>query len=626
MASSQMNEMALPLDVVDGLFHHHVSAGHSEHKEFGVYQHFGRALSLDDEERFAAIPCLNDANGTHLKPGSLVRFRCLVQDTFDPEMFNMFAQERDESNGNTRLITTKFRECVTAAPGKVLRDVGTEGYSQRGVRYCVPIPGEVDWARSAAAEWTQAHGQVMPAATQPAGQQRQKRGLEDADMSRAEMLPPPVPVGAPRKQRATRAAMQAPAPPNANLLQSADDFGLNFPIREEEQHAGGATPPCIVKLYDHNVEALKLCDSVEILGILCVNPELASFGDRDESLFWDARNPSPSRVPRLHALFIRPLPFHNPLLPFTQSFLTDERLAKVWQHRFSAPGAIAELYGIAVQLLSSHLGGDSLAAQYVLMQLVSRSFARHGDELLGSWSLNLAAWPTGLEVSGFVEALKQLAPRVLHHELTVDSLNNGKWRPQKDYDANRLVAGRLQVASGTVMVFDETKLSQGQLHDAGVRNLAAIRALICDRTLSCDCMGFDVKLPLEVQAISVSGGRSFIPEHDVLLPLRPAQAVGSCNLQPAALDAIRLFVAMVTRCVKPAKIPDEVVQRFGEDFAKVRTELHVKSELCGTWMSLARAFCLAHGETALTLERWRAVLDLESERLRRCKENNYAGN
>merc|ERR1711976_930249 len=128
---------------------------------------------------------------------------------------------------------------------------------------------------------------------------------------------------------------------------------------------------------------------------------------------------------------------------------------------------------------------------------------------------------------------------------------------------------------------------------------------------------------LEVQAISISQGKSIMPEHDALLPLRPTQAPLPCNLQPAALEAVRLFVAVISRCVKPATIPEEVVQRFGDDFAKVRADRSVKAELCGTWMSLARAFCLAHGETTLTLERWQAVLDLELERLRRCKENNY---
>merc|ERR1719198_2206064 len=126
MASSNMNEMALPLGVVDELFHHHVSAGRSAHKEFGVYQHFGSALNLDDEERFAAIPCLNDTSVGQVKPFSLVRFRCLVQDTFDPEIFAMLANECDESTGNTRLLTTKFRECVAAAPGRVIRDIGSE--------------------------------------------------------------------------------------------------------------------------------------------------------------------------------------------------------------------------------------------------------------------------------------------------------------------------------------------------------------------------------------------------------------------------------------------------------------------------------------------------------------------
>jgi len=441
------------------------------------------------------------------------------------------------------------------------------------------------------------------------------------DEPSADMSATPCATAEPRRQRAATALRVQGAPAMSRGLQSADEFGLNFPIPEDGL-AGVTSVPCIVKLYDRDIDAIHLCDAVEFVGVLCVNPEIASFDGREERMFWDARNPSASLVPRLHVLALRQLPFHHPLMPFTPSWLSEARLAGAWQRQFSAPGAIAELRSLALEALTPYVGGDAVAAQYILMLLVSRSFAKHGDEPLGSWSLNLGCWPEGLDVRQFSRALSEFVPRVAHHEVTAASLNTGRWRPRKDFDANRLVAGRLQVASGTVMIFDETKLTPGQLNDSGVRNLAAIRSLLVDRVLTCDFMSCDVKMPLELQIVHVSSSKSVIPEHDVLLPLRPCESQPR-TLQPEALNAIRLFLGLVTRSPRPLDIPDNVVHKFSEDFAAVRQNGGINSSLCSTWIGLARALCLIHGEQALSLERWQGMLTLETERLRRCKENGF---
>lgn len=340
-------------------------------------------------------------------------------------------------------------------------------------------------------------------------------------------------------------------------------------------------------------------------------------------MFWDARNPSSSMVPRLHAICLRKLPYHHPMLPYSGMWLTEEKLAHVWQSKFSAPGAILELRTIVLNGLAMFLGGDVLAAQYVLMLLVSRSFGKHGDTPLGNFSLNIGCWPENMDAKKLSQAIAEFVPRVAHHEVTAGTLNAGKWKPRKDFEANRLVAGRLQVASGTVVVFDETKMEVGQLQDAGVRSAAAIRTLLAEHSLACDFMSYDVKLPIEIQLVHISARRSIIPEQDVLLPLRP-NAATAVTIPAAAIEAIRLFFALVTRSPKPIDIPDEVMQKFSGDFCSIR-EQHsgIKVDLCHTWLNLARACCLTYGESTLTLARWQAVLELEVERLRRCGENNF---
>lgn len=391
----------------------------------------------------------------------------------------------------------------------------------------------------------------------------------------------------------------------------------------EEQPGQALSVACIVKLYDQDAERFRLCDAVEVVGVLCMNPEAANFGAKDEAPFWDARNPSTSLVPRLHGLIVRQLPFYHPLLPYTPAWLSEAKLASAWQNRFAEPGVVAQLRELTKQALATHLGGDMVAAEYALMLVVSRSFGRHHDQSLGSWSLNIGCWPEGLSVARFHEAMSEFVPRATLHEVTAETLNSGRWRPRKDFSANRLIAGRLQSTNGTLMIFDETQMVPGQLQDAGVRNLAAIRCLMKERQLVCDFMSYDVKIPLETPMVHVSRGKSIIPEQDVLLPLRPVEQNASCTIPAAALEAARLFLALVTRSPRPLNIPDEVTQKFGTDFAAARAQRDIGTELASTWMSLARAYCIAHGEETLTLGRWQSVLELESERIRRCRESKF---
>merc|ERR1719253_1350309 len=113
----------------------------------------------------------------------------------------------------------------------------------------------------------------------------------------------------------------------------------------------------------------------------------------------------------------------------------------------------------------------------MLMLLVSRTFGKVGDMQLGAWSCNLTNWPSQLSTNDLGNAIAALVPRAACLEITAETLNTRRWRPRKDFEADRLVASQLQLASGTAVVFDETKMTEGQLSDAGVKSLMAIAAL-----------------------------------------------------------------------------------------------------------------------------------------------------
>jgi hypothetical protein len=274
------------------------------------------------------------------------------------------------------------------------------------------------------------------------------------------------------------------------------------------------------------MEALRLCETVEIIGVLCLNPELASFDSApmDEwGLGRDARTPSTALVPRLHALFVRRLPFYNPLLPFTPAWLSEDRLAQSFQTTFGQPGAVAACRAAAVAQLARHLGGDAVAAEYVLMLLVSRSFDKLADKALGAWGLNIAKWPAATlgDATSLCEALAAYVPRLARLEISADALNTQKWRPRKDFALNRLVAGRLQLAAGTLAVFDETRMAEGQVSAEGVKAVMAAQSLVNEQQLVCNFEAYDVNIPLEISSLLVSSGRSIVKDVEVVVPLRP---------------------------------------------------------------------------------------------------------
>jgi hypothetical protein len=208
-------------------------------------------------------------------------------------------------------------------------------------------------------------------------------------------------------------------------------------------------------------------------------------------------------------------------------------------------------------------------------------------------------------------------------DVTSTTLNTQRWKPRKDFVANRLVASQLQLADGTVLMLDETRMVEGELTADGVKALLAIQSVVTDNKLPCDFESYDVKVPLELSCVLLSARRSIVKGIDVVMPLRPSQETAPSAADgdmSAACDAARWLIALVTRSPRPVRIGDEVMHKFGEHFAAARQEFKASPDLAHTWMALARARCLTFGEEELSLHRWGEVMELEHDRLCRCRD------
>ncbi|KAK3553949.1 hypothetical protein QTP70_016010 [Hemibagrus guttatus] len=330
-----------PLGVVDGIFAQNNSSPDWEKK---AVEYFKEKLKVNDAQSW--VPCLNDVPLHYLKPNSLVKFRCMVQDMFDPEFFMGVYETVDPSTNAKVLRCGKYKD-VTDCGSLSLTIVNSyAGASQARV--------------------------VASTSYTP---NRHKRSYEeddemDAQTQQNEEISGPQNISdSHRNVDSKRLETEAPSQ-NTSPSHCSSTLDLNFPL------PGERGPACLVKVYSE-WDSFRLNDMLEIFGILSVDPALSLVAeDKEASSFLDptesmesveeqrAHSPPTSLVPRLHMLYAEPLQHNNPLLP---SSVSEDKGAFLNSVTSEMSSVRAEL----LTYLTHVLLGDSLAAEYLILHLIS---------------------------------------------------------------------------------------------------------------------------------------------------------------------------------------------------------------------------------------------------------------
>ncbi|KAK3553342.1 hypothetical protein QTP70_001370, partial [Hemibagrus guttatus] len=95
--------------------------------------------------------------------------------------------------------------------------------------------------------------------------------------------------------------------------------------------------------------------------------------------------------------------------------------------------------------------------------------------------------------------------------MSLHNMNTQRMVPRKDYTANRLVSGALQLGKNTSLVLDETHLEQGQLDTTGVQNITALGNLISWQKVDYDFNYHQMEFPCNINVLIMSEGRSLLP-------------------------------------------------------------------------------------------------------------------
>ncbi|XP_055908150.1 mini-chromosome maintenance complex-binding protein [Eupeodes corollae] len=571
-----------------------------------------RYLSLlQNNEIWRKVPLLNYTPLHGLTDLSLVRFRGMIQDMLDPEIY-LEKYQVISSEGQGRFQNGKYRDCL-ALQGNEKADFECREnvQAERRTLFVVSVPGFNQWASTF--EESSCNNSDLSKHEVSTSQRVPKRSIPEEldsemmdvnDNSRDNKL---------NKRQCTENENSRPSNVSTSVLSA--EYHLNSPIPDRPSKA------CLIKLYS-DFDSHILNSIVDIVGFLSVDPALdastitdSSYDEFDSCGERQAQNPPPSLIPRLHAVAVRKLDHTNPLL--------DSSICEPIFSNFSFESVYKDLKILLTQCFL----GDDLAAEYLLLHLISTVYIRSDLHSLGKFALNICNIPAQLlpiYTKQLYDILELFIPASHYLPMTLDNMNTLQFFPKKDYQTNKLTSGILQLAPHTHLVLDETRLEPGKLENNGVRGIQSLAHFIKTQQLKCDFQYYDIDFNTNIPVLVLSEGRSMLPndfqvplsvDNDRISLISETLKAAKHYAQPK-LDAIRCYLTAAKLSsfdMNPAD--SDMIQT---DFVEMRkANAKVGADELHRLLVLSRLLAIATGKTQFDTESWDKAKQMEETRLRR---------
>ncbi|XP_008782636.2 mini-chromosome maintenance complex-binding protein [Phoenix dactylifera] len=561
-------------------------------KDWGVLDLFRDFLF--EQGGLSQVPVLDASTIRWIQPNTLVRVRGMVQDMLGNEFY--IGAYKDGSIWRTNKFTDSALFPMPPAYETQLWE--------RHLFHCVPIPGQNSWTMELSPSPTVRN--MLGCCTSQHGEKRRRE--EDADgmdlncSDHGDQTSP----SSSKKQKEDEYLCH-PSHSSAELV----NHGCSLQ-QSNVANFDASSLSCLVKVYDMPESHIKLNDVFEFIGIYTFDPDPVVHNDDSDDLMDDLMEDvmvhlPPSKVPRVHCLICRKLAVQD----FLSNFHVIEPLPSI------VKGIRESLLGH----LSMALGNDGLAAQCVLLHLLSRLRARVDVVTVGKLSLNLTSF-TRESASVFgnqlTAAIQMLLPFTHAIPLTVEYLNTATLKPRKNNQTGRLVAGVLQLAEGTHLTIDETHMQAGVLDSNGVENARLLKHLMEWQTVEYDFEYYKLEMAADVQLLILSEGKSNILPADLVLPFRPTAVAAAVNPSAEELQAWRWYLATLKSLPHSSEpemhqlLQDELVAAMRGDRSLGCTDLN-------RLLTMAQLMSSSFGEKTLSLERWQMVKELERLRKERLK-------
>ncbi|KAL7748007.1 hypothetical protein RI367_006553 [Sorochytrium milnesiophthora] len=325
----------------------------------------------------------------------------------------------------------------------------------------------------------------------------------------------------------------------------------------------------------------------------------------------------PLAVPRLHVLW------HQPATLFPSS-----------GHAQPQPD-YASVRERLLAYLTAVLGGDSACANYLLLHLISRIHTRTMNIALGSLPLALVNCPPALSAR-LTNALQMILPAVAYVPLSIAQLNSRSFAPRAaatlpasecpDGDIG-VLAGTLQLVSGTQVVVDELALTEGKLNELAITNLQTLKAAVDAQRLQYHFPYNTVGVPIDVNVLFLADGRLLSPIETVVTCMLSSDARVKIDAEQSSWHGSltfadsQAFQEYITACrhltceldAAASKMVEESFVRDRQDAHQRGAPLPGQDELSSR-ITLARLYGQSFGQQVLQESAWRAVADLDARR------------
>ncbi|WVZ19890.1 hypothetical protein V8G54_007212 [Vigna mungo] len=584
MVGPQYDFLSNPLGAVRSTFDTAIAAGTDpssfEGRDWGAISLFRRFLF--DQSGISQVPLLTPTSIRFLRPHTLVLYRGMIQDMPGNEFYVGAYKDGSVWRTNKFMDVSQYPIC-SSADARIW---------ERRLLYCVPVPGLSPWTEVSAEEFGNLSMDWMSDSRE---KRRRDEESSDTPVSCEEVH------DSPNTKRMREGEHSSTAPHSSGaatgIVSTATRLGYDI---------GSNSPPCLVKIYDSPESEMKLNDIFEFVGIL-TSPELQEDNEDSDLSNGFSEDPlrhfPPNQVPRLHCFIHKKLGI--------QDFLKNNPTV---EPKLDLVKGIRESL---LRHLTAILGNDDVTSHFILLHLLSKVHARDNDLAVGKLSLNLTCFKKEtVSVFGkqLTHVLKNLLPFTFCIPLTVEYLNTVSLAPKKNYDTNRLETGVLQLAEGSHLIVDETKLDAGTLNSVGVENCRLLKNLMELQQVEYDFKYYKMEMKTDTQLLILSEGKSNILPADVIVPFHPSSNSCSEAVTVEDLEAWRWYLATVRQL--PHSIEQEMQKEVERDLVAARQEdRSLGPQDLSRLLTMGRLMSLSYGETSLSLEHWQMVKELE--RLRR---------
>ncbi|KAK6754780.1 hypothetical protein RB195_013645 [Necator americanus] len=280
------------------------------------------------------------------------------------------------------------------------------------------------------------------------------------------------------------------------------------------------------------------------------------------------------------------------------------------------PRTLPELCSLRSEIVKeiSSVLGSSAAADIFVNFLVSTTYSRPGGTPLCFLPLNIVGVADEESAGSIISMVKHLIPKVKVLTLTPDLLCKKRFAPVKNYEADDLLQGELQLSNGTALIIDETQLPVGSFPVNGFveENLKVLEDLIVDHRMHYDYGFYKIPMDVDYNVLILSKKESRFFKTPFRIPL------GSSGEIPPSFGNIehkRQFIQQSRVSVSKVSLKDEVSKKIQDSFVSMCSSLDAKTDkaaLLNEMLIMSRLVASSNGSESVEFKHWEHAIQISS--------------